>query len=46
MESELHTMSIGQTAHKDLLKKSGLRRIFFAFKIWPAAHDFHEKSSS
>jgi len=29
VENELHTMSIGQSTHQDLVENSGLRRILF-----------------
>jgi len=48
VKSELHTISIRQTTHQDLVQKSGLRRILFdksclrhilfPKKIWPMAH--------
>jgi len=49
-------MSIGQTTHKDSVKKSGprrnffdkscLRRILFYEKNWPGAHLFHKYFAS
>jgi len=44
VKNRVHTISIGQSTHLDLLKKSGLLHILFGAlvskKIWPAAHFF------
>jgi len=56
VENNLFTALTGQSTYENLIKKSGLRRILFdksclrrtlfREKIWPAAHSFHEKSTS
>jgi len=55
VENNFSTALTGQSTDEDLVKKSGLRRIlcdksclahFVSSKIWPAAHSFHQKSSS
>jgi len=56
VEKNFPTALTGQSTHEDLIKKSGLRRIFFDEsclrrilffkKIWPAAYSFRKESSS
>jgi hypothetical protein len=54
MENKLHTALTGPSTHEDSVKNPSLRRILFdksclrriSFKMWPAAQDFHKKSSS